>query len=277
MRMAPAARIRCPEQAPTLDVHPPHKSTHTWKDFFIHLATIVVGLMIAVSLEQTVEYVHHRQQLAETRAALRAERDGNRKAFADDVAESRRQSAAMINILIVLRYLQQHPGTAQEKLPGILVWHAHSATYADSAWKTAQQSGVTALMPPQEVRANDVLYELLEKLDTMFETVFPEVVRGRVYSAADPDPSHLSQAQLAEEIAYCEETLVRQYSTFADIVRITILEPDFGPGLTPEEINKQLRNVEAERTPDLAAANAITNSRLPPDQQLPIPKAGVMR
>ena len=43
-----------------LDVHPPHHPTHTWKDFFIHLATIVVGLLIAVGLEQTVENLHHR-------------------------------------------------------------------------------------------------------------------------------------------------------------------------------------------------------------------------
>ena len=26
-----------------LDVHPPHSPTHTWKDFFIHIATITVG------------------------------------------------------------------------------------------------------------------------------------------------------------------------------------------------------------------------------------------
>jgi hypothetical protein len=215
-----------------LDVHGPHSSTHTWKDFFIHLATIVVGLLIAVGLEQTVEFVHHRHQLAETREALRVERDQNRKSFADDVGESRRQSAAMINNLIVLRYLQQHPGTSQDKLPGILVWHAYRPTYSDSAWKTAQQSGVTALMPQAEVRANDVLYELLEKLDSRYETVFPE------------------------------------------IVRITSKEPDFGPGLTAEELNKQLRSVEAERNPDLAAAIAITNSRLPTDNQLPIPQQG---
>jgi hypothetical protein len=33
--------------APMLDVHPPHESIHTWRSFFIHIATIVVGLLIA--------------------------------------------------------------------------------------------------------------------------------------------------------------------------------------------------------------------------------------
>jgi hypothetical protein len=46
--------------APMLDVHPPHESIQTWKSFFIHIATIVIGLFIAVGIEQTVEIFHHR-------------------------------------------------------------------------------------------------------------------------------------------------------------------------------------------------------------------------
>ena len=45
-----------------LDVHPPHHPTHGWRDFFIHIATITVGLLIAVGLEQTVETLHQRHQ-----------------------------------------------------------------------------------------------------------------------------------------------------------------------------------------------------------------------
>jgi hypothetical protein len=43
-----------------LDVHPPHEAAHSWRDFFIHIATSVVGLLIAIGLEQTVEHFHHR-------------------------------------------------------------------------------------------------------------------------------------------------------------------------------------------------------------------------
>jgi hypothetical protein len=35
------------ETAPMLDVHAPHEPVHTWKSFFIHIATIVIGLLIA--------------------------------------------------------------------------------------------------------------------------------------------------------------------------------------------------------------------------------------
>ena len=32
-----------------LDVHPPHHPTHSWQDFFIHIATIVIGLFMGRS------------------------------------------------------------------------------------------------------------------------------------------------------------------------------------------------------------------------------------
>ena len=51
---------RIPE--PVLDFHPPHHAANSWRDFFVHIATIVIGLLIAVGLEQTVEWVHPRHQ-----------------------------------------------------------------------------------------------------------------------------------------------------------------------------------------------------------------------
>ena len=35
-----------------IDIHPPHHAATTRRDFFIHIDTIVIGLCIAVGLEQ---------------------------------------------------------------------------------------------------------------------------------------------------------------------------------------------------------------------------------
>jgi hypothetical protein len=56
-----------------IDIHPPHHAATTRRDFFIHLATVVLGILIAIGLEQAVEYVHHRHQAAELRENLHAE------------------------------------------------------------------------------------------------------------------------------------------------------------------------------------------------------------
>ena len=61
-----------------LDVHAPHESVHTWKSFFIHIAIITIGLLIALCLEKTVEFFHHRHQAREGLELLLREVNENR-------------------------------------------------------------------------------------------------------------------------------------------------------------------------------------------------------
>src|SRR5882757_3227068 len=65
------------DPAPMLDIHPAHHAASTWRDFFIHIATIVIGLLIAIALEQTVEYFHHRHLAHVAREQLLTERNSN--------------------------------------------------------------------------------------------------------------------------------------------------------------------------------------------------------
>jgi hypothetical protein len=69
-----------------LDVHPAPHAAHSWRDFFIHIATIVIGLLIAVGLEQTVEALHHRHQLHDLEEALRKSGEANREYINDNIA-----------------------------------------------------------------------------------------------------------------------------------------------------------------------------------------------
>src|ERR1700722_15927834 len=73
------SRLPSPQEqlGPMLDVHPSHEAAHSWKDFFTHIATIVVGLLIAVGLEQTVEHLHWRHEVEAQRAAMDAELSEN--------------------------------------------------------------------------------------------------------------------------------------------------------------------------------------------------------
>src|ERR1700692_2500420 len=61
------------EHPPMLDIHPAHHAASSWKEFFVHIATIVLGLLIAIGLEQTVEYIHHRHLASEARASIQRE------------------------------------------------------------------------------------------------------------------------------------------------------------------------------------------------------------
>jgi hypothetical protein len=68
-----------------LDVHASHGSVHSWKDFFIHLGTIAIGLLIAIGLEQSVEALHHRRQAREMALKLHQESTDNLEVVAYDL------------------------------------------------------------------------------------------------------------------------------------------------------------------------------------------------
>jgi hypothetical protein len=56
-----------------LDIDAPHEPIRTWKDFFLHLTTITIGLLIALMLEASVEWIHHRHLVHEARTNIREE------------------------------------------------------------------------------------------------------------------------------------------------------------------------------------------------------------
>ena len=60
-----------------MEVHPPEHPIHTWRDFLVHMGTIVLGLLIAIGLEQSVEWLHHRHQRHHLEEDMRAECERN--------------------------------------------------------------------------------------------------------------------------------------------------------------------------------------------------------
>jgi hypothetical protein len=128
--------------APMLDVHAPHEYIHTWKSFLTHIAAIVVGLLIAVGLEQTVEFLHHRHQRHELDEALQRNGEANRKYIEDDIAVS--QS-------IMDWALEQATVVEKTSPTGTLSIHRMPSghIYAPDAgiWLSAKASGMTNLLP----------------------------------------------------------------------------------------------------------------------------------
>ena len=190
-----------------LDVHPPHSPTHTWKDFFIHIATIVVGLLIAVGLEQTVEYFHHRHEAHELREALLQEREENRKIFLVNVAHYRVNRATLENDLRIFLYLRQHPGTPEEKLPGIPSWSIPYEPTVTAAWKNAQQTQALSLLSRQENEDDAQFYDLLDKSEQAAIQAAVSAFQVGDYAFADPNPSRLTPAQV-DKITESIQTLM---------------------------------------------------------------------
>jgi hypothetical protein len=144
-----------------LDVHPPHAPTHTWRDFFIHIATIIVGLLIAIGLEQTVEAIHHDHQREELRSAIDR-----------DIQQSIHDGATVQRIIDAERlWLKQRTGEVrmaldtskfasnQRPAPGL-----YGDIPLDGAWRSAKASGLSELMPQQDVRAYEEVNTIIDQL-----------------------------------------------------------------------------------------------------------------
>jgi uncharacterized protein (DUF2267 family) len=91
-----------------LDVHPPHHAATTWRDFLIHIATIVLGLLIAVGLEQTIELIHHRDLANEAREQLRVERFDDERSNELNIFTSERHQRDLRHDLAILRAVRTH-------------------------------------------------------------------------------------------------------------------------------------------------------------------------
>lgn len=225
------------EQAlPMLDVHPPHEAPHTWKTFFIHIAAIVVGLLIAVGLEQTVEYFHHRHQVAEIRNALLIERRINANRFAVITDEFHRFVPKLETNLAIFNYLHQHPNAPSARWPGKLDWLAMSTSFVDAAWKTAQQSNALQYMPQLEVKRNDELYGRLRGLTERIEAEQTALNNARRFAIVDPDPSHLSPAQLERQIDLTTEVLLQYALAARAQSNLASNYPDFTHSLGRDDV-----------------------------------------
>jgi hypothetical protein len=141
-----------------IDVHEPHETVHTWKDFFIHIATIVVGLCIAVGLEQTIEFFHHRRELRVAREELRADIEENRRITATDLQQIHQFQAQLNRDMAILL---AHRATGKP-LTAKLDFTWKFRAIRDAAWKTDQQSGVLSLMPHSELEHYNFIFVLCD-------------------------------------------------------------------------------------------------------------------
>jgi hypothetical protein len=146
------------EQSMSLpEVHPFHAAPRTWRDFFIHIATIVIGLLIASGLEQAVEYVHHCDQLQQARRELSVELQANRRVLEENLAWTRKLSLELDADIVLLRAQQSSRTPVAKDLR--YTWSPSHTL--DGAWQAVKQNGSLSLMPHDELQRYVYFYEVL--------------------------------------------------------------------------------------------------------------------
>jgi len=186
-----------------LDVHVPHP-THTWKDFFIHIATITVGLLIAIGLEQTVEAIHHHHQREFLEEQMLQEAEGNLKVIQPQSEFSQKMIGDLVAREKALSNAPANGNGVAVTFPANSLWIPDVPILISPSrgtWTVAKAAGTIALLPPDlakvytrvdltaefEKSAEDDLSEKLSRLGTA-------VLKAHL-PAKPVGPVHMTSAQ----------------------------------------------------------------------------------
>jgi len=159
-----------------LDVHPPHHRLGGLKDFFIHLLTISVGLLIAVGIEGCVERHQHRDLARDARETLRKEIEGNSKTITEMLTEIVKEQTKTTDAIVSLEHIRQNPTDKNAHKSAFTA--GFSPTFLDdTAWKTAQTTGALAFMPYEEANKYSGIYEAQYQFQTSQEKILEDVAQ----------------------------------------------------------------------------------------------------
>jgi hypothetical protein len=148
-----------------LDVHPSEHGIHGTRDFFLHLFTITIGLLIALGLEAGVEALHHRHQRKEAEMLVRGEIQHNLTKLRDGAPEATAELHQMMHVLQTLEArAQSQPGVLDDK-----EFIFRESPMQDAAWRTANSTGALTLMDYAEVERFSDAYKEQALLQTMEE------------------------------------------------------------------------------------------------------------
>ncbi len=160
-----------------LDIHLPHP-THTWKDFWIHLGTITVGLLIAIGLEQGVEKLHHLEQGRQLAADLQQEALVNRGRIVFNQGVLDREMVWLLRLrrdVSALRDGAAKQSFAYPERPEIYPTKPNRSSAhlpAVTVWATAKESNLIQLLPTERARNyNEVYREADLATDAMFALI----------------------------------------------------------------------------------------------------------
>jgi hypothetical protein len=171
-----------------MEVHPPEHPIHTWRDFLIHIATIVVGLLIAIALEQSVEAIHHHHQRHQLAEDLRAESVRNLH-----IAVTNMQYLDWLARAQIAQDLEMHRAEAEHRSPVYLTPPERSVPVfvrpSSAVWSVAQTGGTLSLMPREEAERYGHVYLAMEMVYQQIDRVNQagnERITALIPASSDP-------------------------------------------------------------------------------------------
>ena len=173
-----------------MEVHPPHGPIHSIKEFMVHLLAITIGLLIALGLESSVEWVHHRHLARDARENIFEEVRANQQMVVRQLSVLPAEEKRLDEILSHVDDVQHGRPT---KPLGDFMWT--SVLLQDSAWKTASSTGAIAFMSYDEVQRYSALYGVQQLNGSILDRNLADRHEMDVFLDRMQSPGKLSDAE----------------------------------------------------------------------------------
>ncbi len=195
-----------------LEVHAPHQTIHTWKDFLIHIATIAIGLLIAIGLERIVEVLHHRHQAHEALDLLKQEGEENRVALKEDIRTGEIQQRQHRADLGVLRRLR----TATLRPDDRLVFVRPYERLSSSVWKIVRESGAADYIPYELMAQYGEIYATQQEINEAASSAYVELQKATSVLNTDQEDQNRNDEDRVERNAVESETHSKLLASTSD-------------------------------------------------------------
>lgn len=193
-----------------MEVPPPEHGIHNWHDFLVHMGTITLGLLIAIGLEQSVEWLHHRHQLHDLHAALEEDTE---KAIQDS---QHIEAHTQVHVGWLRRREAQVRLAITEKVPIVDLPPPEQRAPFDlpgaPAWRAAKNGGLLQIISQPDIQAYSEVDDLIVLDDAAYikhaEAIGNRLAFEKEFSGDDPESHDFSSAttsQLQEYMRLLEE------------------------------------------------------------------------
>jgi hypothetical protein len=158
-----------------VEVHPPHGPIHSVKEFLVHLLAITIGLLIALGLEASVGWAHHRRLVRDARESIFQE-----------IRDNERNVAGELNALPTEKsYLRKTLDAVSERLSRRQTEFNEDFQWTftrlnASGWEAALSTGAVAHMSYQEAKRYSELYALQRLFNENMDRYVQK--RGEMYA-----------------------------------------------------------------------------------------------
>ena len=178
-----------------MHVHLP-KPLHGWRQFAGEVGIIVLGVLIALGAEQTVENIRQRVDVGELRRGIRAELS-NDKARWNSIHEQ--EPCELQRLAALDEWAKSAPVNARlADLPGPLIWNLHW-----SAWDAAKASNALEHISASERLTYSDLYDAMQNQQRYIQSSQNEWQNiASLAATADQENSRLQLRQAAARERY---------------------------------------------------------------------------